>query len=288
MPPLRVLLAMLLLTMGAAAQSPPLPDEEQFFAEARKRLASNDLLQSRYSYRERSTELRLNPFGRMGTGPVLVHEIYPHPEEELTYRRLVERDGHAIGRAELNQQDAEYREKLAAWRRRTAGENTSERALRLKKAAEARAKDAALAREARDMFDFTITGREMREGEPAIVISFTPRPDASPRSREGRVAKAFAGRAWVHEREYEVMHVEAKAIDDASFGFGVIARLHKGSEAQFTRRRIDGVWLPAETRFKGTGRALLVRKILIDFSRTYFDYRPFDFDELPARLGWAP
>lgn len=288
MAPVRVLLAMLLAAMSVSAQSPPLPDEDQFFAEARKRLASNDLLQSRYSYRERSTELRLNPFGRMGTGAVLVHEIYPHPEDELTYRRLVERDARPLSQADLAAQDAEYREKLAAWQRQIARENTSDRALRLKKAAEARAKDAALAREAIDVFEFRIVGRETREGEPALVISFSPRPGASARSREGRVARAFAGRAWVHEHEYEVMHVEATAIEDANFGFGLVARLHKGSQVQFTRRRVNGVWLPVETHFKGTGRALLVRKVVIDFSREYFDYRPFDFDELPARLGWSP
>ena len=61
-------------TIGAVARS------ARFFGEVQKRLASNDLIQSRYSYRERSTEVRLNPFGAMGTGPEMVYEVYPHPE----------------------------------------------------------------------------------------------------------------------------------------------------------------------------------------------------------------
>jgi hypothetical protein len=71
---LLVVVLLAIAAAGLAAQSPaPLPDQETFFAEARKRLASNDLIQSRYSFRERTTELRLNPFGRtVGTGPANV------------------------------------------------------------------------------------------------------------------------------------------------------------------------------------------------------------------------
>jgi hypothetical protein len=294
-----LLVALLAGTAGLAAQSPspaadgaatrPLPDEQQFLAEARKRLASNDLIQSRYSYRERITQLKLNPFGRtMGTGPASVYEVYPHPEEELTYRRLIERDGRPVPASELAEQDREYREKLAEWQHRLAREGSSGRAERQRKMAEARQKDEAMTREALDLFDFRIVGRDTWEDEPAILVTFTPRPGVSPRSREGRIARAFTGRAWIHEFEYEVMNVEATAIDDVSFGWGMIARIYKGSIARFTRRRVAGVWLPAETRFDGTGRALMVRKVDIDFARDYFDYQPFEITDLPARLGWAP
>ncbi len=271
---------------GAVLPAQPLPDQDTFFAEVRKRLAGNDLIMSRFSYRERSTELKLNPFGRMGTGPVRVYEVYPHPNDDLTYRRLVERDGRRLTLAEIEEQDREYRETLSDWQRRVAREGQSEREARLRKAQEARERDQEQAREAIDMFDFSITGRDTWEGQPAIVIAFQPRKDARPRSREGRVARAFAGRALVHETEYEVMHVEATALDDVSFGWGMIARLHKGSEVRFTRRKTAGAWLPAETRFEGTGRALLLRKVTIHFRRTYDAYRSFDPSELPARLGW--
>jgi hypothetical protein len=289
MGPRRLVGAVLLsLSAGLSAQSSvPLPDQAHFFAEARKRLASNDLIQSRYSFRERTTELRLNPFGRnMGTGPVNVYEYYPHPNEALSYRRLVERGGRALTRAELRKQDDEYREKLADWQRHVAREGASARLARLREAEEAKRRDQALADEALSMFDFRITGRDTWEGEPAIIVAFAPRPGAQARSREGRLARVFAGRAWIHEFEYELMRVEATATDDVSFWGGVVGRLNKGLAAHFTRRRINGVWLPVETRFKGTGRALLVRKLDIDFARDYYDYRPFDFAELPARLGW--
>jgi len=274
-------------TGGLGAQSPPLPDRERFFAEVLKRLASNDIIQSRYSYRQKSTELKLNPFGRMGTGPVLVHEVYPHPEEKLTYRRLIERDGHPLSPGEIAAQDRDYLRRLEEWKQRTAREGESARRLRLRRAQEGRERDEARAREALDVFDFSIEGRDTWEGNPAVIVGFTPRPGAQPRTREGRIARAFAGRAWIHEFEYEVMNVEATAIDDVSFGFGIIARLHEGSTAKFVRQRIGGQWMPTESRFEGTGRALLVRRVVIKFWREYSDYRPFEPDELPAKLGVA-
>lgn len=287
----RLTVAVLLaVTAGLAAQNhAPLPDQDTFFAEARKRLASNDLIQSRYSFRERTTELRLNPFGRsMGTGPINIYEYYPHPNEAMSYRRLVEREGRPVSAWELAQQDEAYRHKLAAWQRQVARESTSTRVARLRAAEQQRQREAELAREALDMFDFRITGRDQWEGQPAIVVTFTPRPGAVARSREGKLARVFAGRAWIHEFEYELMHVEATATDDVSFWGGVVGRLNKGLTARFTRRKIDGVWLPVESRFRGTGRALLFRKVDINFARDYYDYRPFDAADLPARLGWAP
>jgi hypothetical protein len=122
----------------------------------------------------------------MGTGPELVYEVYPHPNDELTYRRLVERGGHQLTTAEIHEQDRAYREKLAAWERRMAREGTSDRLLRLRKAQDERLKDEARAREALDMFHFAIAGRDTREGQPAIIITFTPKSNVEPRSREGR------------------------------------------------------------------------------------------------------
>jgi hypothetical protein len=273
---------------AATASSQPMPDERQFLAEARKRLASNDLIQVRFSFRERTTELKLNPFGRtMGTGPANTYEVYPHPEEDLTYRRLIERGGRPVSADDLAEQDRDYRAKLDSWQRRLAKEGTSERTERLRKIAETRKKDETMANEALDLFDFHIIGRDTWEGEPAIIVTFTPRPRASPRSREGRIAKAFSGRAWIHEFDHEVMNVEATAVEDVSFGWGIIAKIYKGSTARFTRRRISDAWLPVATRFDGAGRAVMVRKVDIDFRRDYFDYQPYDIADLPARLGWV-
>jgi hypothetical protein len=119
------------------------------------------------------------------------------------------------------------------------------------------------------------------------VIAFKPKPGANPRSREAKIATSFAGTAYVHEHEYELMRVEAEAIKDTSFGYGVIARLHKGTTAVARRQKIGNVWLPVETRMTGTGRAFLFRKVEINYLRQYSDYRVFEPASLPTLLASA-
>jgi hypothetical protein len=186
--------------------------------------------------------------------------------------------------SELARGDREHLEKVRRWQRTIEREGQSERDARLHREAETRAREQALTREALDLFHFNIDGRDTFEGQPAIVISFAPRHAARPRTREGTVAHAFVGRVFVHEHDHEVMFVDAQAVRDVTFGFGVIARLHEGSRAQFLRRRIQDTWLPIESRFQGTGRALLFRRITIDFVREYFDYRPYTPADLPGLL----
>jgi hypothetical protein len=270
-----------------AQPAAPLPDRDTFFAEARKRLASNDLLQSRYAYRQRVTDVRMNPFGEIGTGPVEVYDVYPVAGDDFTYKRLIERGGRRLSAAELSAQDRQFMARYEEWRRDLSREGKSERDARRRREEIDRQKDRARAEEAIDLFDFSLVRRDQLNGQPVVVVAFKPKANARARSREGRVASSFAGYAWVHEHEYEAMRVEAEAITDTTFGFGIIARLHKGAKAVFTRGRFGDVWLPVETRVTGSGRAMLFRKVAIDYLRQYSDYRLFDPAELPALFGAA-
>lgn len=269
----------------AEQQTNGLPDKDAFLAEARKRLAGNEVLQSRYTYRERVTRVRFNPLGHIGTGPVDVYEVYPIAED-LRYRRLTERNGAPVPAAELAQADREFMARYQQWRRTLQREGDDERAVRERREAAERAKDRARAEEAVRVFDFTMERRDTFEGQPVIVVSFRPKPNARPQGREAKIASSFAGQAYVHEHEYQVMQVEAEAITDTSFGYGVIAKLHKGAKAIARRRKIADAWLPVETRMTGTGRALLFRKVAIDYVREYSDYRPFDPSDLATLLSF--
>lgn len=277
-------LALAVASLQAQAGS-PLPDRETFFARARERLASNEALLNRYAYKERRTDLKMNPFGRIGSGPLLVFEVYPSVDPAMTYRRLIERDGVRVPPDEIARQDEDYRYKYRQWQERLKREQGDERAAREKKKAEVNAKLRAQAREILDLFTFTMDRRETWKGEPAIVVRFAAKPDAQPRSREGRVAAVFTGQAWIHETEYEVMHLEADTVDDVSFGYGMVARLHEGAKTSLSRDRIGEAWLPTVTKFTGTGRALLFRRVTINYAREYFDYRPYDPTAPPPIAG---
>jgi hypothetical protein len=248
---------------GAEQNSNGLPDKDAFLSEARRRIVSNEILQNRYTYRERVTRMRFNPLGHIGTGPVDVYEVYPIAQG-LTYRRLLERNGSPIPAAELAQADREFMSRYEEWRRMLQREDNDERAARLRRLTAEREKDRARAEEALGVFDFSLERRDTLEGQPVIVVSFRPRPNTRPQSREAKIASNFVGQAYVHEREYQVVRVEAEAIADTSFA-----------------------WLPVETRMNGTGRALLFRKVTIDYVREYSDYQPFEPSDLAMRLSSA-
>jgi len=258
-----------------AAQSPALPDADTFLRATRENLARAQQLAHHYAYKERRSDMHMNPFGRMGMGDTRVTLVRPAPNPRLTYRRVIERNGAPVSAAELAQQDAEYHKRVDEMRRRLAREDDEDRASRERDEALARQRAQMLIADVVNTLQFDIVRREMRNGVPAIVVAFAARPGARPVTREGRTARVFKGTMWIHEAAREVMHVEAVATDDVAYG-GFIAKLYEGTAATLVRAEIDrGVWMPTRVKLDGEARALF-RKMKMDFLVEWFDYERID------------
>jgi hypothetical protein len=211
----------------------------------RVNLAKSEDEQNRFAYKERRTDLDLNPFGRIGTAGVRVVAVTPIEDGKAVTRQLIERDGKPV-----------------------SDSAPSRREIRKTERGKSVVDDVAA------MLDVKIDRRERFESRDAIVLTFKPKRDATPRTREGRLARDFAGEIWIDELAREVVRVDARAIDDLTFGYGVFARLNEGATVTVRRQRIDeNLWLPVSIRFNGEGRALLFRKLKIDFALDWFDYR---------------
>ena len=74
----RLAVAVLLL-QTPAKDVRPFPEPDVFFEAVRANLARSQDDQKLFAYKERRTELNLNPFGRLGTGGVRVTEVTPRP-----------------------------------------------------------------------------------------------------------------------------------------------------------------------------------------------------------------
>jgi hypothetical protein len=252
----------LVMAAGVSAQEKPLPDFDLLRQKTRENLARAQRTQHLYAFKERRTEIHANIFGRVGTDGTRVQEVYPSLTRGLTYRRVIERDGVPVSAAELAQQDRDYRERAEEILRR--GGSRSE---------EQRRRDTMI-EDVVDALQFKLQGRAVRDGVQVVVVTFAPRPGARPSTRQGRIAQKFTGTVWIHEELFEVMRVEARAIDDLSYGFGIIARLDEGTTALLVREPIEGgLWMPTQLRLKGRGRAALVRRLVIDYAVDWFDYR---------------
>lgn len=226
------------------AQDRPLPAADAFYNDVRVNLARSDRDQYRYSYREKRAEVHTNPFGRLGTGGTVLYQVEPGTELGLYYKQAIERDGKPL-----------TNEKRETIDRRDRPQGS-------------RSVDDVVA-----TLSFEILKRERDGNRDVIVIGFSPKKDAKPKTRQGKLAKSFKGTVWIDEEAREVMRLEATAIDSLSYG-GFIARLDEGTHVKVDRQRVDAeTWLPTSIRMTGEGRALLFRKLDIDYFIEWFDYK---------------
>ena len=275
---LRAALLVVLVPWGAfAADDPPpepvIEDTRAFLEEVRRNLQSDAALLEQYTFTETYTERKLDGGGAVKKTKVETYEVYPSVEPRKLYRRLVERDGHPVSEKELAEQDRKHEEKMARREARRAARTEAERAQR---EAEAQRKERAVIDEVFRMDEFRITGRELVDGRPAILIEFSPRPGYKPVTEGGKVIQKFAGKAWVDEADRQLVRLDATLLDNIGVGPIKIARLQKGASAYFVRRTInDEIWLPSEARFTGKAKVLLVFGGALDVMSRYFDYRKF-------------
>ena len=262
-----------------AESSKPLPELQGFLKEVRVRLASDSLLLSQYTYTQKVTERRLDKNGRITTSEEQVFEVYPSFEKGMTYLRLISKNGKPRSDREIEKSDREYDKKRAEWEKKLEREGTDARARRLAKEAEGKRKEAQILDEAMEMYRFAMSGREMLDEQPAVLLTFEPRSEYKPRSREAKYLSRIAGRAWICEEDYELMRLEARLQGNISIGFGLLARLNKGATATFQRRKINGeIWLPVQARFQGTGRLLLLKNMRLDTTVECTDFLKFSVD----------
>jgi hypothetical protein len=243
--------------LWSAQVQPPssmaLPNHDAFVKETRDNLARSQREQNRFAYKERRTELHTNPFGRLGTGGVVVYEVTPLEDGSAIDRKLIERDGKPVPDAKVERRNIGPRPDSPRQERRTRRSGLEDSI---------------------EMLEFALDRRETVRGRTMIVVNFKPKADAKPETSQGRIARVFAGSVWVDEAQREVTRIEATTIDDISMGMGLVARLNEGTKAIVTREHVDGnIWLPTSIRFTGQGRAILFRRLNIDQRIEWFDYR---------------
>jgi hypothetical protein len=246
---MRLLLIAAVLTiaaLGASAQAlRPLPDRAVLFKATQENLARAQREQGAYAYKERRTELHTNPFGKIGTGAIHVYDVIPGGQPGVIFRTLLEKDGVKVANARPQREE-----------RRGRGQSRSS------------------IDDVVNTLEFVIQRREMVDGRDTIVVTFAPKPHAQPQTREGKMAKIFTGSIWIDELAREVVRVEGTATDSMSFGLGMIARLGEGTRVALTRQPVDGdLWLPTSVRFAGAGRAMLFRKLNVDYAVDWYEYR---------------
>ena len=270
-----VLCSLLLATV--VAQERPLPDYDAFAAQVRKHLATDEERQSGYMFIERRTDQRLDGAGRLTDQSVSVYEVYPGLPGQDRYRRLIEEHGKPVPPATLEKNDRKRQQEVESYARKiSTGQGRQQETQQLDK--ERKQYNAAIDDVFR-LYDIRMVGREVIEGHGTIVATLTPKPGVKPQTDDGQMMRHFRARAWISESEYELVRVEIEALDDLSFGWGLLARVHKGTVATYQRRKVNNeVWLPAQVTWTASARVLLLKQMRLRGVADYSGYRKFSVD----------
>jgi hypothetical protein len=268
-----------ILAVPVAGQDRPLPDYASFMAEVRKRLEADDVRQSDYVYVETRREQKLDAAGTSTKETLNVFESYPALPNEPRWRRQIVKDGKPVPPADLADVDRDRQKKVLEYAKKLERNPEQVRDAERKKHEDERRDSERQVDDALRVYDIKMLGREVVNGYETIAVSFSPRKDAKPQTSEGKIMRHFAGKAWVSESEYEVVRIEAEAIDTVSFGLGLLARVHKGSKAAFERRKVNGEqWLPARATYTASARVMLVKVMRVGGTLEFSDYRKFSVE----------
>ena len=268
-----------LFVASLGAQNRPLPDQDAFLKETRKHLQTDSSVQSSYMYVETRREQKLDKDGRMQEESVKVYESYPGLPGQPRWERLVSENGKPVAAGELADQDRDRTKKASDMAKRLESDPGKERARQQRDWDKAHDERSGAVDDVYIVYAIQMTGRERVEGHDTIAFTLTPRPNSKPKTREGDMMKRFSVKAWVSEADHELVRLEAQAIDNLAFGLGVLARIHKGAQFSFLRRKVnDEVWLPAVAKYSGSARVGLLWTLRRMGSSEYSGYKKFSVD----------
>lgn len=264
------------LVQSSAWEDRSLPDVDELVEKIRDNLHSDRFLLRKYIYSETQEVIELDKKGRAKKTRIRIYEIFPSIVDELTYRRLISKDGEPLKEKELRKQDRKYEKRV-----RKYAEKAKNNGLPFDSEFEA-SEEELLRREEKAvdevfrLYRFESQGREQLDGHATVVVDFIPRPEFKTEIKEVKLLKKIKGRAWISEDDYQSVRIDAETMKNLKFGLGLIAKLNKGARMVFRRRKInDEIWLPAEASFSGTGRVLVFKGFRFQAKSEYFGYKKF-------------
>jgi hypothetical protein len=269
-------LAFLNVVPVAVQSDRPLPDLDTFLGEIRTRLQLDEEQQAEYFYVETRRETHLDGSGKPKGESVKVFENYPGVPGEGRWERLVNEDGRPVPAEELEEAERKRVRKAQELTRKFANLSDDDRAKMTREYEKQQRESKKMIDDAFRVFDVQMIGREIVGGDSTIALSLTPRRNAKTETRIGGMLRHFQGRMSISESDYELVGVDVEALDDATMGFGLLARIHRGTRFAMERQKVDGnVWLPVRATFNLSARITLFKRIRINTTSEFSSYRKF-------------
>ena len=189
----------------------------------------------------------------------------------------------------MRKDEQRAREDAEARRRARDRETTSATALRVRREQEEDRRDRERLADVERVFRFVPADARDVEGRLAAGFEMVPRQDAQTTSDIGRILDKLRGHLWVDPDQGQLLRAELESTADITYGYGVIGRVSRGSRLLYRRARAaDGTWVPAEARFQGTGRTLMLIPFTLETWAKYADFRRLAPAASPGQAGPPP
>lgn len=253
----------------------PLPDLNTFLQVAKNKMLAERVdaeLLNTYTYRKKVLEETLKKDNTVKSSEWKEYEVFP--SKEGNYTRLLSKNGVPLPPKELKKQDEDQADKERKRLEREARLSPRERQAKIDLQRKERKERI---EEVFNAFYFTLLGREWIEGSPALVLAFTPKPNAPLSTRAGKmIFRNVAGKVWVEENEYALMKIIFETIDSITFGAGLLAKLDKGTVITQELRKVNNeVWLPVRVEMRLKARLLMAKGINQRRLEEYWDYKKY-------------
>jgi hypothetical protein len=240
------------------APADPAADEAQrLAARVRDRITESRNHLERYGYYEEDIEVQLDRSGAETSREARVYVVSPAPPGAEPDSRLISVDGRPPTPDEREEDDE---------RRADERDESSREAVKVRERRREAVEDL------RRGLIVRIDGRETIDGRQLTILAFEPRDGAKLRSRAGLFIRAMKGRIWVTPAG-DIIKAEAELVDDVSVGWGLIARVWRGSSLRAHQQPQGELWLPQDMTAEAHGRTLLFRTFRTRYIVRFWGYK---------------
>ena len=123
-------------------------------------------------------------------------------------------------------------------------------------------------------FEFTLVGREMVNGRPALVVDFVPAKGKLPeRNLKEKFINRTAGRVWLDEQDYAMAKLAIRLTDRVNVIGGLVGAVWKLNFGFERERTQDGLWYSRDVVWHLEGRELFAQRTM-NYHETRTGVRP--------------
>jgi hypothetical protein len=253
----------------------PLPDIPQLLRDMNQNQRAIEDIQKHYTCHLTEEELKVDSKGDVTSKTVKEYDLFFVGENEV--RHLLAKDGKLLEGDEKRKEDERFSKEFDELKKKQAElQNDPKKLEKQQERDEEQVSDFLRAE------SFTNPRREIFRGHEVIVFDFAANPGYKPRNMNESIAQKLGGVVWVDEDARDVARLEARFMDTAKIGGGLVGSISKGANLVIEQAKVNNeIWLPTYAEVHATARVAFVhfKANLID---RYSDYKKFGSE---SKLG---